>query len=434
LFTICNSQKKKIILTDEGILTYMPFKRFISWVERYDSQRNLTAGIDLKKVDEIWLFNPNLFLDQELMTIRKIDIERFYKTCRENHNVVDNFKRLFKLRNDISFVYDFIYFRQYYSISGDLSQAAESFIDNQICNLLSPNNVYIKDHPAFPYNPYVKKSRNPIFSIIPWEALIILNIIDPSIHVKMPKVYISIASSAMFTTNTLNVLGEFIFVNNIFELYSDLKDETIKQLIDKCKQIFRRSRFYEPKNWSEFYALLSQISKNNGFQLANHTLTQLNAEENDWLHEQYIALWKKQKVQDGNILIAQTKISEYEKSVQILASQVAARDQNIKTMNDQIADCGKTIQSLNDQIADCGKTIQSLNDQIADRGKTIQSLNDQIVERDKSIKSLNTQMVECGQAMQSLNFENVMYAMSKSWRVTRPLRKIVKIFKGKRNA
>ena len=86
------------------------------------------------------------------------------------------------------------------------------------------------------------------------------------------------------------------------------------------------------------------------------------------------------------------------------------------------------------QISNYNQSIQSLNSILAERDQSIQSLNAQLAERDQSIQSLNSLLAERDQSIQMLIFENVMYATSHSWQITRPLRKISQFCKRRKNA
>jgi uncharacterized coiled-coil protein SlyX len=129
-----------------------------------------------------------------------------------------------------------------------------------------------------------------------------------------------------------------------------------------------------------------------------------------------------------------------DQSIQSLNTQLAEKDQSIQSLNTQLAEKKQSIQSLNAQIAEKDQTLQSLNAQIAEKDQTLQSLNAQLAEKDQSIQSLNTQLAEKDQSIQSLNTqldesqnEVLYYALSKSWRITRPLRKMMNLFRGKKN-
>jgi len=144
---------------------------------------------------------------------------------------------------------------------------------------------------------------------------------------------------------------------------------------------------------------------------------------------------KEQTIQSLN-----AQIVDKDQSIQSLNAQLAEKDKTIQSLNAQLAEKEQTIQSLNAQLAEKEQTIQSLNAQLAEKEQTIQSLNAQIVDKDQSIQSLNAQLAEKDKTIQSLNAqlaesqnEVLYYALSKSWRITRPLRKIMKLFRGKNN-
>ncbi len=106
-------------------------------------------------------------------------------------------------------------------------------------------------------------------------------------------------------------------------------------------------------------------------------------------------------------------------TIQTCSEQATERGQIIRTLDEQVARQEKTIQMLNEQATERDQTIQTLNKQVAEQGQTIQILNEQATERKQTIQSLNEQATERNQ-------EIVGYLLSKSWRITRPFRKIGK--------
>lgn len=362
LFSIFVSQKKKIVLTDEGVGTYMPFARFDSWVRQHDPQGTFTAGVDLKMVDEIWLLNPDLYSDQELVPIRKIDIEEFYRVSREAPDVLEKFKQLFNLQNEPEFVANQTYFRQYYSLVGYLSPEADAFVDSHILRLLDPRHLFIKDHPAYIDHPYFKSSESQSLEI-PWEALIIYTHLANSDLFQFPRVFISASSSVMFNTNSLRVFGDYIFVHKLFELYADFKDQTISTLIEKCRAVFPDSRFYEPRDWSEYYDLILQLDLERHLEPPVTSFFAYLNEEINWLREQYLSLCRNQKQLKSQLDYFYIKARD-------LSEQVQASDATITKQRE---------------------LIQELND------------------------------------------ENAQYALSKSWRFTKPFRKITRALRKNRN-
>lgn len=59
----------------------------------------------------------------------------------------------------------------------------------------------------------------------------------------------------------------------------------------------------------------------------------------------------------------------------------------------------------------------------------LHSFAKKVINDNQSIQSLNAQLAERDQSIRMLNFENVMYATSHSWQITRPLRKISQFFR-----
>ena len=72
---------------------------------------------------------------------------------------------------------------------------------------------------------------------------------------------------------------------------------------------------------------------------------------------------------------------------------------------------------LTAQMAEREQTIQTLTDQVAEREQTIQTLTDQVAEREQTVQTLTAQLAE-------RDAELISYALSNSWRITRPLRKL----------
>ena len=134
------------------------------------------------------------------------------------------------------------------------------------------------------------------------------------------------------------------------------------------------------------------------------------------------------------------KNKEYEDTIIFLVEQITQRldktliySQNINDFIESQRQAGtvyeQNIQQLNDTLAERDQSIQQLNHTLAERDQSIQQLNHTLAERDQSIQQLNDTLAERDQSIQQLEQEVLFYATSKSWKITRPLRKVVNFFK-----
>jgi uncharacterized coiled-coil protein SlyX len=92
------------------------------------------------------------------------------------------------------------------------------------------------------------------------------------------------------------------------------------------------------------------------------------------------------------------------------------------------------IKTLQAQIAEHAQLIETLRSQLIEKEQTLQDLGQQVASKDEAIASLQAQIAEHENSIQSLNREIALYTNSTSWRITRPLRKVSKKFKGGKNA
>ena len=87
------------------------------------------------------------------------------------------------------------------------------------------------------------------------------------------------------------------------------------------------------------------------------------------------------------------------------------------------------IDLLMKQLLELSQSYQQINADLMERDELIQNLNNKITEQEQTIQSLTANLTEQEQTIQSLEQEVLFYATSKSWRITRPLRKFVKLAK-----
>jgi glycosyltransferase involved in cell wall biosynthesis/uncharacterized coiled-coil protein SlyX len=88
-------------------------------------------------------------------------------------------------------------------------------------------------------------------------------------------------------------------------------------------------------------------------------------------------------------------------------------------LKNQLIEKDDTIQYLNNRASHQDSTIQSLSSKISEQDSTIQSLSSKVSEQDSTIQNQNQNMAD-------LEAEVMSYVTSRSWKLTRPLRKILK--------
>lgn len=77
-------------------------------------------------------------------------------------------------------------------------------------------------------------------------------------------------------------------------------------------------------------------------------------------------------------------------------------------------------------ISEQSKEMNYLSKSVAEKEQTIRSMAAQITEREQTIQSLTNKLAQSQE-------EVLFYAQSKSWKITRPLRRITRLLKGKKN-
>ena len=143
--------------------------------------------------------------------------------------------------------------------------------------------------------------------------------------------------------------------------------------------------------------------------------------------------WKKLNgtvIQDWSMVVkddANLDVFELMRSVQALTEQVSEKEQTVQTLIEQLAEKEQTAQTLTEHMSEKENSVQALTEHVAEKENSVQTLTAQVTERDQIVQALTTQVVE-------LEKDVLHYAMSKSWRFTRPFRKMMRIMRKKKNA
>lgn len=456
LFKMCQNSHKKVILTDEGIGTYIPFQRFAAWVKNHDPERKYIQDLNIENVDEIWMLNPALFLDEKKLPVKLIDINSLYTLAKETPFICENLKKLFSVSNDFSLSKDIVYFRQYYSLLGYVSADIDAFIDYQLCNLIKNNSVYVKNHPSYRKNPYIQVIPDAQIVDIPWEVFVILSHIDQTGKFSLPKIYISPTSSAMFSSNSLGASGCFIFLNKIYDLYMDYEDPTAMELIIASKKQFSNSSIYVPESWNDLITILAKVLEENHLPSPNTTIERIQEAETDLLRKLQKTLFANNKTLHRTILTNEENLTaefnlrkaDLEKKIEeqnlVIDIQKADLEKKIKEQDlviDNFLEQNALLQTKVRAIIDEYNTL-SVALEAADHGNMSFEESGEIKELANALETKIRQLIENYRiANQNLNAtkaeldiakkELVDYATSTSWQMTRPFRKMMRFVRRK---
>lgn len=290
------SKKTKIILTEEGTMTYQPLKHYKRDFEKLKENKDLFQNInDLKmnweRIDEIFLFEPRLFDGSINKPVKKIDIECLLKDYTKRNDLVNKLNKLFSYSLE-SKNYEIVYFDTYLCDRNYISLDYEKYYLKNIIDIIKRYNYIIKLHPNEEKDFYKLRYNNIAIniesnSLIPWEV-IYLNIIHYYPDKKL--ILISTCSTSMYNTQ---IIGQHIF-NNIYVIYlsqiaknylldSKALDFEINN-IERFKKLSYGSKLYTPKNFIEFSKIIDSIY--------NQKRTyKLNYEENNellWLRNEHL--------------------------------------------------------------------------------------------------------------------------------------------------
>jgi hypothetical protein len=114
-------------------------------------------------------------------------------------------------------------------------------------------------------------------------------------------------------------------------------------------------------------------------------------------------------------------------------SQAVERDTLVRTLMNQLEERDALVRSLMNQLEERDALVRSLASHLAQRESLVQSLSAQTAEQEVLLQSLSAQADQTKLELEQTKAEVMDYALSWSWRMTRPLRKIYQSIKGEKN-
>jgi predicted nucleic acid-binding Zn-ribbon protein len=169
--------------------------------------------------------------------------------------------------------------------------------------------------------------------------------------------------------------------------------------------------------------------------------------------------------QESNIQSLSDKFHKQEQELQNLRNLVTDRDASIQLLNEKIKEIEGYNITLSTKLSLKGELVQSLDEKLSMMDKELSSLNSQLTEKTKEIENLEAHLKNLREEFESKNalvqqktqivseleeqinnqkIENdsleaklsrleeevLFYSLSKSWRFTRPIRNLKKLFTG----
>ncbi|MBF8984162.1 hypothetical protein IZY60_11495 [Lutibacter sp. B2] len=251
----------KIILTDEGVMTYVVKEAYKNWTKKYKDKKN---PLDFHKISEIWLFDKRLYVSKLKKPLKNIEFKKYLDS---------NLK--FELCNDLNILFDYkhkkndynlVFFDQYLALAQIITSTEEKHLLINILQTAENLKVLIKNHPRDSNDKYTGLNID-IFKDkdIPWEVIYLNEYIKNKSKIKN-KIYMTYSSAAMLnnrilfkdfdTSNNYILLNKLLlnFTNN-FEI-----NVTLKKFLKKFKKLYGMN-FHEITTFSHLNNVLNNISK-----------------------------------------------------------------------------------------------------------------------------------------------------------------------------
>jgi processive 1,2-diacylglycerol beta-glucosyltransferase len=149
------------------------------------------------------------------------------------------------------------------------------------------------------------------------------------------------------------------------------------------------------------------------------------------------------------------QLSQFLRMAEFAPEMIAERKAHLSALTLHTEELGKTIQLLTSHVGFCEQQIETLTGEVASRELQIQALTGQVASREEQILALTGQVVSLKEEIQALTSqvtlrvqetqalreqlelskaEIIGYTQSTSWKVTKPLRMIKKMFQNFKNA
>ena len=137
--------------------------------------------------------------------------------------------------------------------------------------------------------------------------------------------------------------------------------------------------------------------------------------------------------QDQTIHVLKNEVSQKEHALQQIAVTFAENEQTLQQLEKDRNEQKLIIQNMNAQISEQSQVIVDLTAEISQQNHIIHQLQNEVTESIQQIHEYQQEIAALNQQVPKFKNEILFYALSKSWRFTRPMRKFMILLRGKRH-
>ncbi|QZY56322.1 hypothetical protein [Crassaminicella profunda] len=248
----------KIILTDEGYMTYRPKEASEFFKNKNNLQRN---PLDFNTISEIWLFDKRLYISTLNKPLKNIELKK-YLDSKLKYELCNELNILFDYQYEKK-DYDIVFFDQCFTLTHKTSYIEEKYLLMNIIKVLKDFKILIKKHPSDSKYKYTGLGVDILeHEGIPWEVIYLNEYINNPSNLQN-KIYMTYSSSAMINARTvfkdLNIHNHFFSLIKLLHNFLDITTPTI--LLEKYYNQFKKSyneNIYEIESFIDLQNILNK--------------------------------------------------------------------------------------------------------------------------------------------------------------------------------
>ena len=291
----------RVILTEEGKMTYKPIAEYNKWRQYFvynsGGLEQRYSVIDWDRIDEVWVFDPRLRDGSLARPVKEIDLSSILKDPEETKEAINKLNYIFDYQYKDNH-FEIVYFDNYFSSINILSLAAERYFLSKVNEIREGYDLYIKTHPGEEKGlaeiRFEGLNVKFINNSVPWEVIYLNHIF----HHGDDKLVL-LAPSSTAAHNSI-LIGKYFGINQCYLvlLVDILKDylrvnilEDDREYIMRFIKVYGRDRVFLPQTFIEAKEVIRSIFASRPDQIKKIEFKDLYNEVNKeltWLKKQYL--------------------------------------------------------------------------------------------------------------------------------------------------